>query len=100
MSTCTLSNTPIKHDKTYGLFGSVIDAANFELWRQQYQANVIVDEIFKQVSKPEQAVSQKQPCSNLLDVKNFGNFPQLSSDDLISEIDQMDHEECQFHHFL
>jgi len=66
------------------------DAANFDLWEQQYQANVVVDEIFKQVSKPESAVSQKLPCGGLFAGKNSGSISLLSSDDLIAEIDQMD----------
>ena len=71
-------------------YGCEFDAANFEPWKQQYKANVIEDEIFKQTDKPEQAASQKQPCGDLLDEKRLGNIQQLSSDDLLSGIDQMD----------
>ena len=71
-------------------YGCEFDATDFDLWVQQYKANVIVDEIFKQVSKPEQAVSQKQPCSDLFAGKTSGSISLLSSDDLIAEIDKMD----------
>jgi proteasome lid subunit RPN8/RPN11 len=70
-------------------YGCEFDAANFELWKQQYKANVIEDEIFKQTDSKEQVVSQKQPSVDLFGKKKQGNVPQLSSEDLLSEIDQM-----------
>jgi proteasome lid subunit RPN8/RPN11 len=69
-------------------YGCEFDAADFELWKQQYKANVIEDEIFKQTDNKE-AVSQKQPSVDLFGKKKQGNVPQLSSEDLLSEIDQM-----------
>ncbi len=66
------------------------DAANFEQWTQQYQANVIVDEIFKQVSKPGHAVSHKQPSADLFGEKQSAGIPQFISEDLLSEIDRME----------
>jgi proteasome lid subunit RPN8/RPN11 len=73
-------------------YGCEFDAANFDLWKQQYKGNVSQEEIFKPADNKEQAVSHKRPCGDLSGTKNFGNFPhpQLSSDDLIAEIDQMD----------
>jgi proteasome lid subunit RPN8/RPN11 len=69
-------------------YGCEFDAADFELWKQQYKANVIEDEIFKQTDNKE-AVSQKQPSVDLFGEKHSGNAPQLSSEDLLSEIDRM-----------
>jgi hypothetical protein len=57
---------------------------------QQYKANVVVDEIFKQTIKSEKAIPQKQSSSDLLGGKNSGSISLLSSDDLIAEIDKMD----------
>jgi proteasome lid subunit RPN8/RPN11 len=66
------------------------DATDFDLWMQQYKANVVVDEIFKEIIKSEKAIPQKQPDSDLLAGKNSGSFSLLSSDDLLAEIDKMD----------
>ena len=71
-------------------YGCEFDAANFELWKQQYQANVSQEEIFKPADNKEQAVSQKQSCSELFARKSSGEVSFLSSDDLIAEIDKMD----------
>jgi proteasome lid subunit RPN8/RPN11 len=70
-------------------YGCEFDAANFELWKQQYQANVIVDEIFKQPIKSEKPIPEKQPSADLLPMKSSGSISLLSSDDLIAEIDMM-----------
>jgi len=71
-------------------YGCEFEAANFELWGQQYKANVSKEEIFKPTDNKEQAVSQKQSCSELFARKSSGEVSFLSSDDLIAEIDKMD----------
>ena len=71
-------------------YGCEFAATDFDLWMQQYKANVIVDEIFKQIIKSEKVIPQKQLGSDLLGGKNSGSISLLSSDDLLTEIDQMD----------
>jgi len=71
-------------------YGCEFDAANFELWKQQYQANVIVDEIFKQTDKPIQPAANQQKEVELFGNENFNKVPLFSSEDLLSEIDRME----------
>jgi len=66
------------------------DAADFELWTQQYKANVTEYEIFKQTDKPKQPAVNQQKEVELFGNENFSKVPLFSSEDLISEIDQMD----------
>jgi proteasome lid subunit RPN8/RPN11 len=66
------------------------EATNFELWKQQYKAGVIEDEIFKQTDKPKQPAVNPQKEVELFGNENFSKVPLFSSEDLISEIDQMD----------
>jgi hypothetical protein len=72
------------------LFGSVIDAADFELWKQQYKTNVIEDEVFKQADKPKQPAANQQKEVELFGNENFSKVPLFSSEDLLSEIDRME----------
>ncbi len=65
------------------------DAANFELWTQQYKTNVSEDEIFKQVDKSKQAEDKPNQETDFFGGKNLGSVPQFSSDDLLSEIDRI-----------
>ena len=71
-------------------YGCEFDAANFELWKQQYQANVIVDDIFKPVEQPKQVTDKPKQETDLLGSKNLGSDSQFSSEDLLSEIDRME----------
>jgi proteasome lid subunit RPN8/RPN11 len=71
-------------------YGCEFDAANFELWKQQYKANVIEDEIFKQTDKPIQPATNQQKEVELFGNENFNKVPLFSSEDLLSEIDRME----------
>ena len=71
-------------------YGCEFDATNFELWKQQYKANVIEDEIFKQTDKPKQPAANQQKEVELFGNENFSKVPLFSSEDLLSEIDQME----------
>jgi len=71
-------------------YGCEFDATDFDLWVQQYKANVFQEEIFKPIDSKEQAALQKQSCSGLFARKNAGEVSFLSSDDLIAELDKMD----------
>ena len=70
-------------------YGFEFDAADFEVWQQQYKTNVTEDEIFKYTDKSKQpANDQKEfaPFGN----ENFNGASLFSGEDLLSEIDQMD----------
>ena len=56
------------------------DAADFEIWQQQYLANVIEDKIFKLTSE------SKQTFGN----EDFSNISQCPSQNVLDEIDAMD----------
>ena len=71
-------------------YGYEFEATDFDLWVQQYKANVIVDDIFKQTIKSEKPIPKKQSCSGLFAKKSSGEVSFLSSDDLIAELDKMD----------
>jgi proteasome lid subunit RPN8/RPN11 len=71
------------------------DAADFELWTQQYKTNVTEDEIFKQIDKSKSA-NDKKDESRLFDDDVHDKTLVFSSEDLLSEIDQMDPLERQF----
>ncbi|MFA6424714.1 MAG: hypothetical protein WCW64_00845 [Phycisphaerae bacterium] len=71
-------------------YGCEFDATDFNLWKQQYKANVFQEDIFKPTDNKEQAALQKQSCSNLFAKKSSSEVSFLSSDDLIAEIDKMD----------
>lgn len=58
------------------------DAADFELWKQQYKANISKDEFFKQQNKKRNSIgSQKN--------SNDKDFSILTGDDLLEEIEKM-----------
>jgi len=65
------------------------DAANFELWEQQYKANV-EEEIFNPVEQPKQTPIQPKPGTDLFGGKDPDNVPQLSGEDLLAELDSME----------
>jgi hypothetical protein len=66
------------------------DAADFEVWAQQYKANVTEEVIFKQTDKSKQPTSDEKKEIEPFGNQNFGGVPLLSSDDLLSEIGLMD----------
>jgi len=72
------------------------DAADFQLWTQQYKVNVTEDTIFKQTDKSKKSDDKKQQEFEPFGGENFNEVPLFSSDDLLSEIDQMDPLERQF----
>lgn len=66
---------------------------DFNLWAEQYEANVFVDEIFKE--KSEKLIPGKKPLADLPPLKESRGFSLLTSDDLITEVDKMDPAERQ-----
>lgn len=65
------------------------DAADFEVWKQQYKANVTEDEIFKQTDKLKQPADDQQKEVELFGDGNFSGVPPFSGQDLLGEIDAM-----------
>ena len=70
-------------------YGFEFDAADFEVWQQQYKANVTEDNIFKQMDKSKQSAGDQKEFEPF-GCENFSGASLFSSDDLLSEIDQMD----------
>jgi len=70
-------------------YGFEFDAADFEIWQQQYKANVTEDEIFKQMDKSKQPASDQKEFAPF-GSENFNGTSLFSGEDLLSEIDQMD----------
>ncbi len=66
------------------------DAADFEVWKQQYKANVTEDEVFKLTDKSKQTSDKPQQEIGVFGSEDFGGVSQYSNQDLLSEIDQMD----------
>jgi len=66
------------------------DAADFEVWKQQYKANVTEDEVFKLIDKSKQTSDKPQQEIGVFGSEDFGGVSQYSNQDLLSEIDQMD----------
>ena len=66
------------------------DAADFEVWKQQYKANVTEDEVFKLIDKPKQTSDSLQQEIGVFGSEDFGGVSQYSNQDLLAEIDQMD----------
>ena len=71
-------------------YGYEFDAADFEVWQQQYKANVTEDEIFKLTSKSKQTSDETQQEVGIFGSEDFGGVSQYSNQDLLSEIDAMD----------
>ena len=71
-------------------YGFEFDTADFEVWKQQYKANVAEDETFKLTDKSKQSAASQQKEVELFGSENFERVPLFSGQDLLSEIDQMD----------
>ncbi|MFC1677827.1 hypothetical protein ACFL3G_12305, partial [Planctomycetota bacterium] len=66
------------------------DAADFEVWQQQYKANVTEDEVFKLTDKSKLTSDSQQQEIGVFGSEDFGGVSQYSNQDLLSEIDAMD----------
>ena len=77
-------------------YGFEFDAADFEVWQQQYKTNVTEDEIFKQTDKSKQSAGDQKKEFEPFGGDSFSRIPLVSSDDLLSELDQMEPMERQF----
>ena len=66
------------------------EAANFELWKQQYKANVTEDGSFMALGKKDQNKDDQQLENTIFGSESFVRDPLFSSEDLLSEIGLMD----------
>ncbi len=66
------------------------DAANFELWKQQYIANVAREEIFRPIDTKEKPVLVRQLSDDIFGEQIPAVSQQFASEDLLSQIDRME----------
>ncbi len=68
-----------------------VDAADFEVWRRQYLANVVEDKAFSLAKR-----SKQTEKADVFGSDGFESFGNLTDDDLLSEIDSMNPTERQY----
>jgi len=66
------------------------DAADFEIWQQQYMANVTEDKIFSLTGKSKKSKMAQPEEIGVFGSTGFENLNDLTGEDLLSEIDSMD----------
>jgi len=70
------------------------DASDFEIWQQQYMANVVEDDILTLMDNSKKSKQTEE--ADAFGSDGFGNFGSLTDQDLLSEIDAMDPMERQY----
>ena len=65
------------------------DAADFEVWQQQYQANVVEDNIFSRNGKSRKSQKTQLEEADVFGSTGFDSLTVSSSEDLIEELEQM-----------
>lgn len=78
-------NIPVSID-----YSRQFETPDFELWKQQYKANVSEDDIFEKVEKIDRTNNKRQLEIGTFGSENFGSVSRCSGQDLLSEIDRMD----------
>ena len=66
------------------------DAADFEIWKQQYKANVIEDTAFSLTGKSKNSSGKQQDEIDIFGNNGFEETSVFTSHDLLGEIDSMD----------
>lgn len=66
------------------------DAADFEVWQQQYLANVTEDTIFSLAGKSKKSKTVEAEEIGVFGSTGFDDLSDLTGEDLLSEIDSMD----------
>ncbi len=66
------------------------DAADFEVWKQQYKANVIEDHTFSLTGKSKIASGKQEDETDIFGNNGFEETSVFSSQDLLGEIDSME----------
>jgi len=78
-------NIPVYVDYSYEF-----EAADFDLWKQQYEANASEDNTFMKFEKNNHTNTNQQQKTGSFENERFGGLPHYSGQDLLSEIDRMD----------
>jgi len=71
-------------------YGYEFDAADFEVWKQQYLANVIEDSAFSLTGKSKSTSGKQQDETDIFGNTGFEETSVFTSQDLLSEIDSME----------
>ena len=66
------------------------DAADFEVWKQQYMANVVEDTTFSLTGKSKSISGKRQDETDIFGGNGFQEVSFFDGQDLLAEIDQMD----------
>jgi len=66
------------------------DAADFEVWKQQYKANVIEDHTFSLAGRSKKDFKKQEDELEIFGNDGFEETPVFSSQDLLGEIDSME----------
>jgi proteasome lid subunit RPN8/RPN11 len=66
------------------------DAADFEVWKQQYLANVVEDTTFSLTGKSKSATGKQQDEVDIFGGNGFEETSVFTNQDLLSEIDSME----------
>ena len=71
-------------------YGYEFDAADFEVWKQQYLANVIEGTMFSLTGKSKSTSGKQQDETDIFGNNGFEETSIFTSQDLLSEIDSME----------
>ena len=71
-------------------YGYEFDAADFELWKQQYLANVIEDHTFSLIAKSKSTSGKQQDELEIFGNNDFEETSLFTGQELLGEIDSMD----------
>ncbi len=66
------------------------DAADFEVWKQQYKANVIEDHTFSLIGKSRSTSEKQEDKTDIFGGNDFEETSVFASQDLLGEIDSME----------
>ena len=78
-------NIPVSVDYSYEF-----DAADFDLWQQQYMTNVVEDTIFSLNGKSKISQNTQLEEADVFGSTDFDSLAVSSSEDMIEELEQMD----------
>ena len=71
-------------------YGYEFDAADFEVWQQQYKANVIEDHTFSLTGKSKSTSGKQEIKTDIFGNNGFEEESFFSSQDMLGEIDSME----------
>lgn len=77
-------------------YGYEFDAANFEVWKQRYLANVIEGTTFSLTGKSKSTSGKQEDETDIFGNNGFEETSVFTSQDLLSEIDSMEPMERQY----